>query len=288
MGSGADRSYFYGAELNSLKLFLFLCFFLTACAPALKAPELEREEIEKEAELQRNLALNLRFEEQKKFLNIGHKILQAGAPLCKDVSNSVGLFVWNAHLYDFKPYRSDIARLYNLDRDIHVFHSVPDTPAYDAGIRAGARIMAVNGKNMEAGPKAAEQFAKALNDPLRDNLAQIVYVQEGEVHKAELPFQRLCDYRLIYEHEAMEVNAYAAQTKTGRPRIIFTRGMMQFVEEAELAGVMAHELAHHLLGHLDKMRMNIYAGQVVGAVLDWTGRKRLFSSKSLMMTCANI
>ena len=258
--------------MNAYRLIAVCAFslILYACAPSLKLPELEREDIEKEAELQRNLALDLRFEEQKKLLNVGHKILQTGAPLCRDVSNSVGLFVWNAHFYDFKPYRSDIARLYNLDRDIYVFHAVAGSPAEGAGIKAGARIVSVNGHQMEPGPKASEQFAKALNDPLNNETAQITYVQDDKVYETELPFDPVCDYRLIYEHENMEVNAYAAQTKAGKPRIIVTRGMMQFTNESELAGIMAHELAHHLLDHLDKGAMNIYAGRAVGAVLDWT------------------
>ena len=52
-------------------------------------------------------------------------------------------------------------------------------------------------------------------------------------------------------------------------RVMVTRGMMRFVEnDAELALVVAHEIAHNAMGHMDAKTQNAAAGAAGGLVLD--------------------
>ena len=61
-----------------------------------------------------------------------------------------------------------------------------------------------------------------------------------------------------------EINAVA----DGKNIFIFT-GMMRFVEnDDQLAAVMAHELAHNLMGHVKAQENNILLGMLAGAAVD--------------------
>ncbi|MDX2074604.1 MAG: M48 family metallopeptidase [Alphaproteobacteria bacterium] len=61
-----------------------------------------------------------------------------------------------------------------------------------------------------------------------------------------------------------EINAYA-----DGDTIIFTYGIMRFFEnDDELAMVMAHELAHNLMGHLKAQRENMKMGLFLGEMMD--------------------
>jgi predicted Zn-dependent protease len=64
-----------------------------------------------------------------------------------------------------------------------------------------------------------------------------------------------CDFRiLVDDRPRMPANAFQALAPDGRPIIVFTVGLIGDVRnEDELAFVMAHEAAHHILGHLGRM-----------------------------------
>ncbi|PWS37314.1 hypothetical protein DFH01_10715 [Falsiroseomonas bella] len=59
-------------------------------------------------------------------------------------------------------------------------------------------------------------------------------------------------------------NAYAS----GEDRITFTTGLMRVIRnEDELAAIMAHEMAHHIAGHIPEGTWRVEAGARIGAVL---------------------
>lgn len=61
-----------------------------------------------------------------------------------------------------------------------------------------------------------------------------------------------------------ELNAHA----DGRNIVIYS-GMMYFLkDDDEVAAVMAHELAHNMMGHIDASKQNVAAGAIVGALID--------------------
>ena len=61
-----------------------------------------------------------------------------------------------------------------------------------------------------------------------------------------------------------QINAYADGEK-----IIVTRGMTRFTEsDTETALVVAHELAHNTMQHIDKLKQNTMTGSLGGLVVD--------------------
>lgn len=78
-----------------------------------------------------------------------------------------------------------------------------------------------------------------------------------------------CDFRIVVDDRpGMPPNAFQTLDTTGRPIVAFTLALIGQVENPdELAFVMSHEAAHHILGHLSRQRQNASLGaQVFGSL----------------------
>ncbi len=71
-----------------------------------------------------------------------------------------------------------------------------------------------------------------------------------------------CDFRiLIDDRPGMPPNAFQMRDEAGRPVIGITLALIAEVRNAdELAFIISHEAAHHILGHLDRQSRNAAIG----------------------------
>lgn len=78
-----------------------------------------------------------------------------------------------------------------------------------------------------------------------------------------------CDYLIVVDDRPNQPpNAFQTRDENGRPIIAFTIGLIADARnQDELAFVMGHEAAHHILGHLDRQQQNAAAGAVIFAGL---------------------
>lgn len=61
-----------------------------------------------------------------------------------------------------------------------------------------------------------------------------------------------------------EPNAFQAEDGLGRPVILFTASLIESTRNGdELAFILSHETAHHILGHLDRQARNAAAGAAI-------------------------
>lgn len=67
-----------------------------------------------------------------------------------------------------------------------------------------------------------------------------------------------CDFVVLVDlNPNAPANAFQTLDEDGRPLIIFTQPMIRSAQNAdELAFVMGHEAAHHILGHIDRQATN--------------------------------
>ncbi|RBI82607.1 peptidase M48 [Rhodosalinus halophilus] len=74
-----------------------------------------------------------------------------------------------------------------------------------------------------------------------------------------------CDFRIVVDDRpGQPPNAFQTLDRFGRPVIAFTVPLITAVEnEDELAFIMSHEAAHHLLGHIDRTRASAATGALV-------------------------
>ncbi len=78
-----------------------------------------------------------------------------------------------------------------------------------------------------------------------------------------------CDFNIVVDDRPNQpANAYQTIDRNGRPIIAFTLELIENAQnEDELAFVMGHEAAHHILGHISRQQQNAVAGAVIFAGL---------------------
>lgn len=78
-----------------------------------------------------------------------------------------------------------------------------------------------------------------------------------------------CDFNIVVDtRKGQPPNAYQTVDKQGRPILAFTAALIAKAQNKdELAFVMGHEAAHHILGHLGRTKSSATAGAVLGGIL---------------------
>lgn len=78
-----------------------------------------------------------------------------------------------------------------------------------------------------------------------------------------------CDFAISIDTTQGNVaNAYQSRDPQGRPIIRFTTALVNDARNAdELAFVLGHEAAHHILGHLDRQSQSAAAGAILGGLV---------------------
>jgi predicted Zn-dependent protease len=74
-----------------------------------------------------------------------------------------------------------------------------------------------------------------------------------------------CDFQIVVDDRpGQPPNAFQTLDRRGRPVIAFTIPLIATVQnDDELAFIMSHEAAHHLLGHIDQARVHAETGALV-------------------------
>ncbi|MFZ5964193.1 M48 family metallopeptidase [Thalassococcus sp. BH17M4-6] len=74
-----------------------------------------------------------------------------------------------------------------------------------------------------------------------------------------------CDFLIVVDDRPGQApNAFQTLARDGRPIVAFNLALIASVDNAdELAFVMGHEAAHHILGHLTRMQQNAAVGAVI-------------------------
>ncbi|MDP2763329.1 MAG: M48 family metallopeptidase [Brevundimonas sp.] len=182
---------------------------------------------------------------------VGYRLSAANAELCPAVRNSAGWLVHAASQYSPELRPHAVAR-FGLDRDLPGLLAVPDgSPAARAGLRQGDLILSVDGEALARGPdrraaayEGLEANIQTLDVALARGTVQLVIRRSGEERAVSVTPQRTCGYDVQLD-PSDELNARA----DGK-RLFITTAMAGFAAtDDELALVLGHELAHHVLGH---------------------------------------
>jgi predicted Zn-dependent protease len=133
-------------------------------------------------------------------------------------------------------------------------------PAAKSGLAVDDRILSINNVEFGASNQQHKKFY-AEASRITKNTAPIksILVKRGDqLLEMDIRLEKICGYPVVLS-ESGAVNAYA----DGK-RIIITKGMMRFAQQdQELALVVAHELGHNLMGHLDKKKTNHMLGTII-------------------------
>jgi hypothetical protein len=182
---------------------------------------------------------------------VGYRLAAANAELCPAVRNSAGWLLHAASQYspELRPYA---AARFGLDGDLPGLLVVPEGSAADlAGLRRGDLLLSVNGEPLARGItrraaawEGVEANIQALDLALAAGPVDLAFRRDGADQTARLTPQRACGYDVQLD-PSDELNARA----DGK-RLFITTAMAGFTAtDDELALILGHELAHHVLGH---------------------------------------
>jgi beta-barrel assembly-enhancing protease len=228
---------------------LTLCALLGACSvPEPLPPAPPQDALLRESEHQRQEALQQQHEREFRLARVARPLLIAALDLCPDRQRSdYGLRLHSLSAY--APRLRDAARaLYQLNRQPTLRRPLPGSPAARAGLRAGDRLVRLQGRAVES--DADLKQLQQASGPLRLEVAR-----GGDLVTLTLVPDTLCNWPILLSRSSA-INAYA----DGR-HIRVTQAMLGYAaQDDELAMVIAHELAHNGLQHMGRQLRNLLLG----------------------------
>ncbi|MEH6790394.1 M48 family metalloprotease [Parasphingorhabdus sp.] len=189
---------------------------------------------------------------------IGQRLVTGNAPYCTDTAAQAGVL-----LHDIEQYPDQAVARFALGFDgrIAVMAVAPDSPAAAAGLLPGDDLLAIDGQRVEDIPANGPAIAKepeayrriaAVNSQLDRALGQgqttLDIMRGGERMQLVIDAPPACASR--FQITASEDRGASADGKI----VSVTSAMAEyFLSDDEFAAVVAHELAHNLLEHRDRL-----------------------------------
>jgi Zn-dependent protease with chaperone function len=260
-----------------------LVFVLAAgCVPpTTQLGNVSQDVIRAEQLKQQQLVLRTDFEYQQRLDDVAYPLLKAAVPLCtKAVGPLSGIRFANVHSFK-KEYRA-AARGLGFTDTLAIVGVTEGSAAERAGVKTGDRIVSVGGAAAPAGPTAPVDFLKQLSqratakasaaqaissEPVRLTMRRGANGESGTGTSSEIALELPADTVCVYNAVAIKdevLNAYA----DGK-NVVITSGMLRFAgNDDELAVVVAHEIAHNAMGHIDAKKKNATFGAILGAIVD--------------------
>ncbi len=212
----------------------------------------DQAEILLEVAVQKRLALEDQLAGRDRLQAIAFRLTLAAAPFCgKRIAVNYGLTVATDSSFG-RDLTKAASEAFGLDRRARVLSIIPGSPAERAGLLRGDVVAAVNGVAIPPGKGAEKTVVRAMEAAASRGVT--LRIAGANPRRVAMAPARVCNSPVRVIDQA-NVNAYA----DGR-RISVTKGMLWFArDETELAMVLAHELAHNVMGH---------AGSLSGAFSD--------------------
>lgn len=251
---------------------VLLCAALAACAPTTQRVRINNDAAENEARKQRQIALQVYLEDQKRLMRVSYPLLTQGADLCgDDIRYTTGMALANSSTLLGEPFKQTAESDYRLSDQVQAVFVVPDSAADKASVRAGDTLLQIGQTPVAESPEAVKaaldqlQMLTANGQPVRIDVLRTTAGAKPTGPKTTQKMSllitpdRACAFPVVLG-QGDEVNAYA----DGR-QVIVQRGMVRFANsDTELALVVAHEIAHNSMSHI-RSKMTNYA---LGSILD--------------------
>lgn len=252
----------------ALTALLLQAILLTGCAsvePRLDYLLASSDSYQAEAAFQREAMLKRLQDHDRRLATVAFRLQLANVELCPRTGPVAGWVLHHSAQYD-PATRSDIASVYSLDANPGVLALAAGSPAQLAGLREGDVLVAVNGMALTiAPPKGAasygptEQAIRLLDSQMALGPARLSLLRDAAPLEVIVRPVIGCDYpvQLLIGDE---LNAWA----DGR-RVSITTAMVRYaVTDDELAVFVAHELAHNILSHQERIAASGPTGAIFG------------------------
>ena len=186
--------------------------------------------------------------------NVAFPLSVAAAPLCQtDVQATYGFELHDKSQYarlSKAKYREAAIQYYGLGDGVSVRYVHPTLPAGAAGLHARATVISLDAEPLaDKTTEDANEIVRHL-DRRKEGPLHLVVKEAEAIRELDLYSVPACKYPVLLVQSDI-VNAFADGT-----RVVITTGMLDFTaNDAELAVVIGHEIAHNALEHTDDIRL---------------------------------
>lgn len=248
---------------------------LACVAPTTQLGSVSPAVVKAEQLKQRQLVIQSDIAEQQRLRSIAHPLLKAALPLCgKWVTTRLGVTVINIHAYP-REYQ-EAARALGFSDTLTIVVVATGSAAERANLKVGDRLIGAEGGPAPYGPTASADFSSwvTAKPPRRGEPALASKAYRFVVRRAnspsayrDLPIDVQSDTICAYGAVALK-NAALNAWADGQ-QIVLTTAMMRFAStDDELAVIVAHEIAHNAMRHIDAKKTNAGFGAILGAIVD--------------------
>ena len=241
-----------------------LQLLLVACGSVTKRPDIDDVEVAAEANRMYEMVVGRDQQMLKRLSDLSTPLLIGNADLCDSKTRYI-IAMSAANIEDYRGRRRDAMQsVYELDDRIQITLVGREGPAHIAGLREGDTILAVNDLETPRG-MAASLFFKMHVSPLVEAGKPIKFTLLRKAQRITAYVQPVlaCDYPVRLVPSGV-VNAYA----NGSSVVILSALLDAFPNDQEVGVVIGHELAHNLMGHSDKKRLEIWKNMYIAQLLN--------------------
>lgn len=200
----------------------------------------------------------------QRIAGLAHGLAVAGVDFCALQVPLPGFTLHHLSQYA-GDYRDAAIQLFGLDQGPRVLALAADGPAERAGLRRNDLILAIDGRPL-ARNRAAEAGSTELIEAIQDQVAEgfadgsaeLTIDRAGETSIIRVEAETGCPSRVHLEPSS-DLNARA----DGKHVVVTTAISTIVRDDAELAAVLAHELAHNMLDHKTRLDAAAWRGKTV-------------------------
>lgn len=190
----------------------------------------------------------------RQLLTIGYRLQVSGGDLC-----AVRAPIPGFALHDLSQYgageQADARAAFGFVADPLVLAVAPDSPAFTVGLREGDALIGLDGHAIPAArPNARKSYArmnallKQLDAAAADGMIDLLIRRGGQAITLNVLAPSGCPSRFQTDVSA------ALDSKADGIYVELTTGIIDFAgDDAQIAAVIAHEMAHNILRHRERL-----------------------------------
>lgn len=187
--------------------------------------------------------------EDLRVATIGYRLATGGLPICARTRPQSGLLVHDLGQYE-PAFRGDAEALFNLGHGAAIEAVVVGGPADRAGVRAGDRLVAIDGAPVVAvlSAKAKYDAIAAVQKQLRDVFA--AGPVDLTLERAGQPLRVIVVGAPACASDVQVVPGTDHNSSADGTNAIMVSALIEEAQtDSELAFLIGHEMAHNILGH---------------------------------------
>lgn len=220
---------------------------------ALLTPEVPEAEVEASRAALRAEALEIFRSQQKRVVEVSHRLAVAGAELCGDaISPVLGAIVGRRE--DFQRSRKkEVEAAFGTGDGVTVFAVATGSPAERAGLRPDDHLISLGGHDIRKSDQVFDRM-RAARGPI------VAGVGRGEERmNLEIPNLRGCAFgTLLFPDSGADT-----ETHKNEKEMIVPTGLLHLVaDDDELAIAISHQLGHQILGRFQSVEHEERADEV--------------------------